>query len=452
MTDSQIFSFFEATNLIRKSRSGLNLDLIDNGTVVVDDFYKLLEDVEKYKLSSLLQKTETKKKRNFIIEVEGLDGSGKTTVVKSLANELTASVALKTPSASLKDIRPLWDHQGGGLARAFYCISNYILEYEIDTSIEEDVVIIDRWFASTLAYSLAWNRTNSISSLPDEIFEWPKDLIMKPNLLLVLDINPEIRKERVERRRTLGDHGSRFNPWDDRLDKDDALGQRIIEIMKRVVGPEVTYSLNANNTASKVFEEALSIIRPMHQKLYTPEEYFAATPLEWWKFESQQMGLCNNVGKRSHLAQWNLQVAMTESKHSPPLLKTVDLDSIDANCIYYWTPTESFRQYSDPSCCYWASVLWMAGDYPLEQQWRAEGYVTRVTPTECQLREYTVPPSLIAHISACNSIYANTSDTSISIQPELYDETVQKSRKRLKIDSHNLTSTVCLVRFIPIQI
>ena len=41
----------------------------------------------------------------------------------------TAAIATKTPSSSLKEIRPLWDHRGGILARAFYMVSNYVLAY-----------------------------------------------------------------------------------------------------------------------------------------------------------------------------------------------------------------------------------------------------------------------------------------------------------------------------------
>ena len=112
------------------------------------------------------------KKKKFIIEVEGLDGSGKTTLVTKLTEALSilfpnnnnnaSAITTKTPSSSLKEIRPLWDHRGGILARAFYMVSNYVLAYEIDTADEYNamkdgnrVIVIDRWYASTCAYTIA---------------------------------------------------------------------------------------------------------------------------------------------------------------------------------------------------------------------------------------------------------------------------------------------------------
>lgn len=95
-----------------------------------------------------------KKLNKFIVEVEGLDGSGKTTLVRKLQQDFPNSLATKTPSSSLKGIRPLWDHRGGILARAFYMISNYVLEYEI-ANCDEAVIIVDRWYASTCAYTVA---------------------------------------------------------------------------------------------------------------------------------------------------------------------------------------------------------------------------------------------------------------------------------------------------------
>ena len=46
----------------------------------------------------------------------------------------TQAVAMATPTASLKAVRPVFDKRGGIVARAFYMVSNYVLQYEIQTT------------------------------------------------------------------------------------------------------------------------------------------------------------------------------------------------------------------------------------------------------------------------------------------------------------------------------
>lgn len=294
--------FASAATLLRQARPELRLDLIPGNhhndgagataggaaaaTILVEDFYQLLDRVEAH-----LQQTpdpSSSCSKLFIIEVEGLDGSGKTTLVKRLAETLPHAVATKTPSRRLSAIRPLWDHRGGPLARAFYTISNYVLEYEICHELlqeeeEEairpvDVVIIDRWYASTCAYTIASHQNAAASclnhdhdhdlstSLPNDILEWPHDLRLRPHLLLVLDIDQGVRQERVERRKATNHGGaaapSRFNPWDDRLAKDAHLGNRILQLLTQVKGPHATHRLNANATVEQVVQEALTVIQP----------------------------------------------------------------------------------------------------------------------------------------------------------------------------------------------
>jgi hypothetical protein len=117
---------------------------------------------------------------------------------------------------------------------------------------------------------------------------------------------------------------------------------------------------------------------------------------------AQEVNCCDEYGKRLHHALWNLQVSYNSnngqeggSGQAIPVLKTVGLDSIDANFIYYWTASSTFpsENSSSSSNILWGSILWMGGTYPTEFQWRAEGYLTRVTDEECTLREYSAPQS-----------------------------------------------------------
>jgi thymidylate kinase len=454
--------FSTAATMVRIARSELQDHLVPNGSTAIDEFYSLLRRVEAYIMSTNHNKNNHNK---FIVEIEGLDGSGKTTLVQNLALALgdQKAIATKTPSKCLKSVRPVFDHRGGPIARAFYMLSNYILAYEIENEIEQDVVIVDRWYASTVSYTVAFrgdrgseaeaHNTPSLdmSSLPDSIFEWPRDLHLKPNLLLILHIDPHVRNQRVSNRIAAGGGASLFNPWDDRLAKDSALGERILQAFQRVQVPNVAL-LNANASAKEVLEEALSIFHPMHQKTVSPEQYFAHAPLDWWRFYGQQMNLCTLEGKRCHHALWNLQISY-QNKHerdeesSPPILKTVGLDHMDSECIYFWTSASTSIEAGSTT---WASVCSVAGEYPLECQWRAEGFLVKVTPEECQLQGYTPPPSLLAHLTACanetNTTRTSDVESSRTLRSDMYDQSVEKARQNPN------DAVACLIRFVPVRV
>lgn len=443
-------SYQSAAVLLRLARSELQVDLIEHGEAAVGDFYALLDRVDRAPTRFEVNKIMAQK---FIIELEGLDGSGKTTLCSKLSEAIPHSLSIKTPSVALKEIRPLWDKMGGILARAFYHVSNYILQHEI-MECEESIIIIDRWYASTCAYTVGYPNTDAttlealtpIMELPDEVFKWPNDLCLRPHLLLIMQIDPQVRRERVEARASTGGGASRFNPWDDRLSRIPELGVRILESFSRITGPRAVQSVDANRSIENVAESAMSVIRPALQRHFKPQAHFASDPLGWWKFESQQLDLCDDSGNRKHHALWNLQVSSqvsqsTTSLTGPPVLKTVGLDRIDDSCIYYWTSSSTISASNDA----WASVLWFSGEYPLEKQFRAEGYLERVTTEECDLRGLEAPPSLVAHITACAS-YIDHDEARGPERPDSYDDLVEKSRQT------PVPATVCLIRFVPIRI
>ena len=115
-------SFHTAATLLRVARSELKVSLLGDGDGerIVADFYDLLQKVETSIHMNKAQKQQVMHEK-FIVEVEGLDGSGKTSLVQSLVDvfQTCTAKATKTPSSSLSKIRPLWDHRGGILARAF---------------------------------------------------------------------------------------------------------------------------------------------------------------------------------------------------------------------------------------------------------------------------------------------------------------------------------------------
>ena len=492
-------NFRTAATLLRLARRELRFELIQDGVQVVEDFYALLRNVEEYTNHRDATSTSTYCDK-FIIEIEGLDGSGKTTLCQSLTRQIngiatntnsTIAIATKTPSACLKKIRPLFDHRGGILARVFYTISNYILEYEIHNMSEEiRVVIVDRWYASTLAYTVAYKSETidcrggdgkhvpvpDLQGMEDSVFAWPQDLNMRPNLLLILNIDPEVRRARVARRKGTTSGASLYNPWDDRLDQDLKLGQRILVALSRMhCEGMLVKGVDANKTLEEVVEEAVGIVMPEYEiftklngKSKTRKE--SESPLEEWMYDAQRLNLCDRDGKRRHHALWNLQVAYLDdvsiaskgegrapaSMSTPPVIKTVGLDRIEDGFIYYWTSNAGLFASGSSNNIRMASFLWAAGSYPMEFQWRAEGFVTRVTNSECKLRGYYAPNSLVAHMTACHTLSVNCSNNTYNdndghrpTRTEAYEGAVEVARESPNDDN---ASTVCMVRFVPLRI
>lgn len=229
--------------------------------------------------------------QSYVVVVEGLDGSGKSSLVEHLTSTLQQQYqkqphdlsfqarAWTTPTASMTHIRPVFDKRGGPVARAFYMVSNYMLQYELrqwhlevgqllqKQNITRVVLlaIVDRWYTSTVAYSVAWKNTqddiSSVDALDESIFRWPVNL-RSPDLLFLLQVDDETRKTRVRVRNT-GSGGDaaqaketdlikNYNPWDERLDKDVNLGTRIMRSFERVADGLTTASNPGTVTTSPI--------------------------------------------------------------------------------------------------------------------------------------------------------------------------------------------------------
>jgi len=211
-------------------------------------------------------------------------------LVRRLANELSSTTTKSigigqvhicaTPTASISNVRPVFDKAGGSIARAFYMCSNYILQYEIRKACKQrcndekiSVFIVDRWYSSTCAYTIGYKNTNgppkeSIDLLPDSLFKWPRDLC-PPDLMIILEVYDDVRIKRVSDRadrssstqNTVDDppQASRNNPWDERLSNDTELGQRIISAHHRSLGPLCIKKVDANKTPDEVVRDVLDI-------------------------------------------------------------------------------------------------------------------------------------------------------------------------------------------------
>ncbi|XP_031466864.1 UMP-CMP kinase 2, mitochondrial isoform X2 [Phasianus colchicus] len=145
---------------------------------------------------------ESQRKGEFpVVVFEGLDATGKTTVTQSVKDALGA-VLLRSPPACISQWRTIFDEEPTPIRRAFYAAGNYILASEIAKASTQAPVIVDRYWHSTAAYTIATETDGNIQNLPpdhDAVYKWPEDLL-KPDLVLLLTVSPEERARRLEGR------------------------------------------------------------------------------------------------------------------------------------------------------------------------------------------------------------------------------------------------------------
>jgi thymidylate kinase len=470
-------SFQSAVMILRLSRSLGELEGYCTGEsirIALEEFYKLLDMIDGFQFDPTVFSSN---RLPFVVAVEGLDGSGKTTLVHRLAEALQKQherqclvQASGTPTASMAAVRGVFDQRGGTVARAFYMVSNYVLMYEIwqaALSCKNDktiVYIVDRWYASTLAYSIGWKNTTGgpqevdalLKNSPASLKEWPRDLYPPPELLLVLRVDNHVRQERVRARSTDDMDSDNHNPWDSRLQADADLGNRIMRVWELISGPQAIHFVDANPSQETVLEEALAVMQDRLHRHLEPWNYYRRQPVHFFLWTSHRLGLCHiETGRRRKHAPWAMQIALNGKGEAPPSLRTVGIHSVDESGLLFFTrghPAGGCASGDVASDNLGASIVWVGGDYPHEQQWRSEGVLFEVPESACKVMDATPPPSLVAQIEACE-------------QEEQTDEAVQKGQRYGQPDTHaelaasirrgisplETNSTVCGWRFVPLR-
>ncbi|NWH80098.1 CMPK2 kinase, partial [Piaya cayana] len=205
----------------------------------------------------LLEKCpEHQKKGDFpVIVFEGLDATGKTTVSGSVKDTLNA-VLLRSPPASISQWRAIFDDQPAPIKRAFYAAGNYILASEIARVSAQAPVIIDRYWHSTAAYTIATETNGKVQDLPpadDEVYQWPEDLL-KPDLVLLLTVDPEERVRRLQRR------GLEKTKEEAELEANSLFRQRVEESYRRMVNP-ACQEVDATSSPEEILKTVLRLIK-----------------------------------------------------------------------------------------------------------------------------------------------------------------------------------------------
>lgn len=387
-------------------------------------------------------------KEPFVVVVEGLDGSGKTTFAKSLAAALSSpdgsvrAFAVSTPPKSMSGVRDVFDKRGGAVARAFYMVSNYVLLLDVREEMERIsaaepspseketsfVFVVDRWYTSTCAYTIGYKNTTggeeSIDSLDASLFRWPNDL-RKPDVVALLQVDDEVRKRRVEKRAAAAVDDDNHNPWDGRLSRDPCLGKRIFRALERASAPFDALRIDANKSPGDVLGSALAAIEPRVRRHADPIAHYGRRPLDFFVWSCSRLGLCDaETGRRGRHEPWAMQLALNNSNggadptagRGAPSLRTVGIHTANEAGILFFSrgdnPGGAAGGESDGYGL--ASMCWVGGHYPREEQFRAEGLIRPISGSECALLDKLPPASLVGQILACRAQEATSTERGAS--------------------------------------
>ncbi len=191
------------------------------------------------------------------VVVEGLDGVGKSTVVKGLISALQAHGA-RTPPYSVSPVRSVFDALPETPCRAFYNIGNYLAAVEIaDTPDDGRPWIVDRYYTGTAAYTIGnvTSTVEAVDALPSQCFAWPTDLPL-PRLVILLTMNDAARMARLRARGVEG-----WGPTEERQARDPTLGSRIATAYARVQHACQVTTLDASQSPEAVLAAAIAACR-----------------------------------------------------------------------------------------------------------------------------------------------------------------------------------------------
>lgn len=141
----------------------------------------------------------------FVV-IEGLDGTGKSTLVSKLANRLKA-VQLKCPprieasGPPAMDLRSHFDGRPPPQRRAYYRAANLVASEQAICALGGSHVVMDRYWPSTVAYGVL---DRGFDAKNDCEPGYPPEL-RKPDVLILLTVIEEVRAERMrERKQSFG--------------------------------------------------------------------------------------------------------------------------------------------------------------------------------------------------------------------------------------------------------
>ena len=139
-----------------------------------------------------------------VVALEGLDGTGKTSIGEKLAEYLNATFC-HTPHTDYNSLRKELDGRQSIDSLLFY-LSAVAYDIENWRNSGSQLLIIDRyWISSLTYYCLKAQLSDEVSDIQiKRFYEWINQILPEPSIIIHLNCNREIRLNRIKQRSVEG--------------------------------------------------------------------------------------------------------------------------------------------------------------------------------------------------------------------------------------------------------
>jgi pyruvate kinase len=194
--------------------------------------------------------------RNLIIAIEGIDGSGKTTIAKRLSMVIDATY-VSTPPAPFKDHQNFFEeNEREILARFFYYLGSLWESWRyIEVESGKKIVLLDRYLLSTKIYHEVLLSERDLTKV--YIVDKAINTLAPPaaDINILLEVSEEFAIERLKNKKQ--------KQFDENLEKNRNFQDRLAEKFRL----ESDFIINTNNkSVEEIVAECVNIINKFKQK------------------------------------------------------------------------------------------------------------------------------------------------------------------------------------------